>query len=29
MVVFFAQLYKNLIDCFVLEFPTIDTEILK
>ena len=26
---FFAQLYKNLIDCFVLEFPTIDTEILK
>ena len=22
----FAQLYKNLIDCFVLEFLTVDTE---
>ena len=21
----FAQLYKNLIDCFVLEFSTVDT----
>ena len=23
---FFSQLYKSLIDCFVLEFWTVDTE---